>query len=252
MYKKEQQLQASIATSAVLSYLGWLSSGSASPAPAIKEMAKGRRVKGAGASSGGATGTAPSSRADLKVRPPSMTNVPTSVPRSIPNQVVWDVVKLDSVIINSTSAPTETNFNASLSAHPQASSWQALFDQWTVPQFSVSFQSMTPPGLTTAPPRLYTALDFDNSNTIGTIQAIEDYSTSACSEMQPLARVVRSVKPCTKPVNIGTTSGVTRMWIDSGTPSATFFAIRSIVSASGAQCQISVTQTIWFAFRNQI
>lgn len=216
-------------------------------------MAKGRRVKGSsGARSTGAAGTAPSSKADLKVRPPSATNVPSSVPRSIPNQVVWDVVKIDGTTVNQTSAPTEFNFNAYLSLHPQASSWQALFDQWTIPQMSVSYQSMTPPGLTTAPPRLYTALDFDNTNVIGTITAIEDYSTSACLELQPQSKTVRSIRPCTKPVNIGTTAGVARMWIDSGTPGANFYGIRSIMSASGAQVTVSTTFTIWFAFRNQI
>jgi len=253
MYKKEQQLQASIAASAVLSYLGWLSSGPAATTAVSAPMAKGRRVKSSGGTgSSSVSGTAPAARADLRVKPPSNTNVPNSVPRSVSNQVVWDVVKIDGTQVNSTSAPTEFNFNASLSAHPQASSWQALFDQWTVPQFSVSYQAMTPPGLTTAPPRLYTALDFDNTNTIGTITAIEDYSTSSCLELQPQSKIVRSIKPCTKPVNIGTTSGVARMWIDSGTPSAVFYGIRSMMSASGAQVTVSTTLTIWFAFRNQI
>lgn len=252
MYKHEQQLQTSIASAAVLSYLGWLGSGSAS-APVQAPMGKGKRLKGkSGGGSNGPTGMSPQARADLRVRPPNNANVPHSVPRSVPNQVVWDVVKIDGVVANSTTGLTETNFSFNLSQHPQASSWAALFDQWCIPQASVSFLSMVPPGSTTIPPRLYTALDFDNANALGSISSIEDYSTAQVVELQPQVRLVRSIKPCVKPVLLGSLAGVERMWCDSGTNNVGWYGIRSIMSTSTAILQMSTTVTIWFAFRNQI
>jgi len=257
MYKHEQQLQTSIATAAGLSFLGWLGAQATGPTvlpPAATAMAKGKRLKGKGGGvSGGAGGSAPVAKADLRVRPPSTLNVPKSVPRNIPSQVVWDTVKIDGTITSLTSGPAEMNFSFSLSNHPQSSSWAALFDQWTIPQVSVSYQSLLPPGSTLVPLKLYTALDFDNANAITTVTAIEDYSTCSCNVMEPQTRFVRSIRPCTKPTTSSSGSAVQRMWIDSGTPGNLFYGLRSMVSQSATAAQtISTTLTIWYAFRNQI
>jgi hypothetical protein len=169
--------------------------------------------------------------------------------------VVWDVVKIDGVIAAGSSAVVETNFLASLSLHPQSSAWTQLFDQWTIPQMSVSFMSVIPPGQTTTVPRLYTALDFDNNTPINTIVNIEDYSSCEVRSMEPGSSFVRSIHPCTKPtISVGSAVGVSRTWIDSGTSGAQFFGIRSILGAAGTAVNpaVSTTLTIWFAFRNQI
>jgi len=218
-------------------------------------MGKGKRLKsgGKGGTGGGVGSMAPASAADLRVKPPNSRNVPQNVPRNIPSQIVWDVVKLDSTITTSTSGVQETNYSFSLSNHPQVASWTALFDQWCIPQASVTFQSLLPPGSTLIPVKLYTALDFDNSNAITTISALEDYSTASMTVMEPQSRIVRSIRPCIKPTVSSSNSAVDRMWIDSGTPSNSWYAIRSMCSQSATSNQtISVTTVIWYAFRNQI
>jgi len=208
-----------------------------------------RRAKNA--SSGSARGMTPLSRADLAVKPPGNT-VNVSVPKQVSNQIVWDVVKFDQTLTFSTSVVFETNFSFSLSSHPQAASWQALFDQWCIPQASVTFASNLPPGTTTAPGRLYTALDFDNTTNISTIQALEDFATAEVSTMDAAGRmVVRSIRPCNK------TSGspgtyTTRSWCDSGAPASSWYGIRSILSVAGSTYTITATTCIWYAFRNQI
>jgi len=212
----------------------------------------GRRTKRV--ASGSSTGMNPVNRADLSVRPPDASSVPRSVPRSVTNQVVWDSVKIDGTLSSGTSI-TEANFSGSLSLHPQAAQWAQLFDQWTIPQMSVTFRSVLAPGSTAIPPDLYTALDFDSVGNLGTVTAIEDFSTCAVLPLEPGRTVTRTIRPCCKPL-IGSTSitGLARSWIDSSFTNIQFLAIRSIIgTTTGAITPIvHTTFTIWFAFRNQI
>jgi hypothetical protein len=197
---------------------------------------------------------APSSKADLAVKPPTR-SIPKKVPKQVSNQVVWDIVKVDSTITPSAGGVVETNFSASLNTHPQNSAWTALFDQWCIPQFSVTFRSLEAPGGTSSISILYTALDFDGIGAISTIQAIEDYSTCKLTTMGARSLVTRSVRPCiklsTQQSGSNVNSTVAREWQDSGAAGSPWFGIRSILSASNASAIIA-TQTIWYCFRNQI
>jgi len=195
--------------------------------------------------------------ADLAVRPPT-TQIPSKVPRLITNQVVWDKVKIDSTLTPSAGGIVELNFTAALTSHPQASSWTALYDQWCVPQFSVAFRSLEAPGGTSSISILYTALDFDSVNALGSIPTIEDYTTCQQMTMTTGSLHVRSVRPCIK-LSTGQVPGsgtnvnstLSRSWQDSGAAGTPWIGIRSLVSASNSS-SITCTQTIWFAFRNQI
>jgi len=157
---------------------------------------KSSRRRGARSGSG-TTGMAPVNAADVRVRPLN-TRLPANVPRSVPNQVVWDVVKVPSVITVLTSGITEVNFQASLSSHPQVSSWTALFDQWCIPQFSVTFESQYMSNSVSAPAYIITGLDFDNVTALGSGPALEDYSTASNVVMSQAVRFTRTVRPCTK------------------------------------------------------
>jgi len=216
---------------------------------------QGRRV-GRGPISSGLGGMNPTNRSDLAIKPPDNTNVPRSIPRNVQSLIAWDSVKINS-LITGTSSIVETNFAASLSLHPQSTSWQTLFDQWTIPQFTVEFDSQIPPGATNIPPVLYTALDFDNVSNLGSISALEDYSSSEARQLTTGVRTMRSVKPCvkiTQGVSGGSSSvsGLSRsMWTDSGQNTTQFYGVRSILGISPSTV-INVTWTIWFAFRNQI
>jgi hypothetical protein len=216
---------------------------------------QGRRVP-RGPISSGLGGMNPTNRGDLAVKPPDDSNVPKSIPRNVQSLIAWDSVKVNSLITGASSL-VETNYAASLSIHPQASSWASLFDQWTIPQFTVEFDSQIPPGATNIPPVLYTAIDFDNVANLGSIAVLEDYSTCEARQLTTGVRTMRSVRPCVKIVQgvsggSTSTSGVSKaMWVDSGQITTQFYAIRSILGISPATV-VNVTWTIWFAFRNQI
>lgn len=215
-------------------------------------MGKKNKKSGGGSRSNSGRGMAPSNRADLAVRPPTY-RIPTTIPRQVSNQVVWDVVKTNTTITTSSSALVETNFYWSLNSHPQSSSWATLFDQWCIPQFSATFQCAYPEGASASPGLLYTALDFDSSNNLGSVAALEDYSTCSAAMLVSGQTVTRSVKPCVKGYLAGTAqAGLNRQWIDCALPAIPWYSIRSIVGVCGASYPISVVTTIWFAFRNQI
>lgn len=205
----------------------------------------------------------PTNRSDLAIRPPSV-RVPTSVPRTLANQLYWDNVKIYSTFSTSTSALTETNFSFQLAQNPQASTLATIFDQYTIVQASVSFQSLLPPGSTTNGVDIVTALDFDNVTTLGSLPALSDYSSAQAAGMLSNSVVLRSVRPCMKVAT--STSGslaptsLARMWVDttynaSGTGASAgpvFYGIRSIMPATPAVYNIAVVQTIWYCFRNTI
>lgn len=220
--------------------------------PVGKRLTKGKR----GPSKTGPHSFSPMNGADLKVRPP-VGRVPSSVPRAVSNQIVWDVVSYDNNLTASASgAVVENNFNFALSYHPQAASWAALFDQWCIPQASVTYQSQLSPGSTTNPCVLYTALDFDSTNNLGQVTAIEDFSTCETAVMNPQTSVIRSIHPCNK-ATIQTTagtalSGVQRNWCDSAQPTSFWVGIRTITAGGSSAMNINAKVTVWFAFRNQI
>jgi len=244
-------------TDSLLSMLAqaWALSQTAAGAPKRATARQGRRAA-RGPLSKGLGGMNPTNSADLRVRVPSNLNVPRSIPRNIQSLIAWDTVKINSTITG-TSSLVETNFAASLANHPQANSWSALYDQWTIPQFSVEFDSQVPNGSTAIPVALYTALDFDNIANLGSISLLEDFATCEVKVQTAGGRLLRSVRPSTKQSSqvsggggsFSQVSGPT--WQDAGQQTTLFYGIRSILGASNS-CVINVTWTIWFAFRNQI
>jgi len=210
-----------------------------------------RRARGKSTSS--AHSMTPQAKSDLLVTPPNF-RIPSRVPRQVSNIPVWNVVKVATQIQTSASAVNEVNFAFSLNTDPQAGSWTTLFDQWCIPQFSISYESLTPPGLTSIPPKIYTALDFDNQTNITTVTNITDFATCEANTLEPTTQFVRSVRPCTKITTTGAAS-LARSWQDSAQPGALWFGIRTMVDNTNStvvyNC-VSCVATIWFAFRNQI
>jgi hypothetical protein len=197
----------------------------------------------------------PQSKADLAVKPPTSV-IPQRVPKQVSNLVVWDVVKVVSQILTTANGITETNFTASLTSHPQVASWQALFDQWCIPQFSISFESLTPAGSSVILPKLYTALDFDSIGALGSVTVIADFATCEATTLFPQMQVVRSIRPCVKaPTLANASSMLARAWQDSAFPSVAWFGIRSILDNTNTPTvypAVTANLTIWYAFRNQV
>jgi hypothetical protein len=224
-------------------------------APRRGKIASGRRRQ-----TGGSNGMYPVNSQDLAVNPPDIFAVPKSVPLNIASMIVWDTVKFDTPIALSTTSNVETNFSFQLAQHPQSGSWTALFDQWTIPQASVTFRARTPPGATVESTLFYTALDFDNTAAIGgSIANIEDFSTCDVHTLSEGAVFTRTIRPCCKGTvstsNTGSnlSSGVERLWLDCGiTTSTNFYGIRTIAAQAGSNTYVIATVTVWYAFRNQV
>lgn len=208
------------------------------------------------ANSSGLGGMNPTNRSDLRIRPPTTSNVPSTIPRNIPGMLAWDTVKIQSQVNSGGSGLVEANFIFTITLHPQYSQWLALFDQYCIVQATVEFDSLTPPGQTYSSPQLYTAIDFDNAANLGSIAAFGDFGSSESVVMAPEKRHMRSVKPCFK-ATLQTSgasahnAGVGRGWIDSAANDIQHYGIRSIGQFAGAG-SYNVVQTIYFAFRNQI
>lgn len=197
----------------------------------------------------------PTNKSDMKVRPPTIFNVPKSVPGNIATRVAWDSIKINGSNTFSGTAITEQNFSFTLSQHNQASSWAALFDQYSIPQVTIEWDSTIAPGATTTSPMIYTALDFDSDGALGSIARIEDFASSEAHSMTPQHRFMRSVRPTTK-VQVNTTTGNAPLgvlgptWVDASDTTAKFFGIRSILGIGAGS--FNTTITIWYCFRNQI
>jgi len=189
---------------------------------------------------------------DLSLRPPTF-RVPR-LPRNIGNVVVWDVVKVRSIGNSNTSGITEANNSVSLSTHPQASSWAALFDQFCIPQFSVTWYPLEPPSSTGTTLELHTAIDFDNVSNLGSIAALDDFGSAQVDVLIWNKRVTRSCQPCFKSTASGTASAaVQRGWLDTATPAISHYGIRAIFAAGITAAQnFTIETTVWYAFRNSI
>jgi hypothetical protein len=215
----------------------------------------GQRLKTGGLrSSSSGTGMLPASRADLAIKPLNNNRIPRPLSAvAIGNQVYRDVVKIQSTITSSTTVITETGFQFNLSQHPQNADFTAIFDQWCVCIASVTVASQLPPGSLSVPGTLYSALDFDNNTALGSIPAIEDYSSCRVQVMQPFAVHTRSVHPCTKPTLSGVSSaGVQTSWVDCAQPSTPNYGIRVTIGITPVVQTYLVTTTIQFGFRNTI
>lgn len=194
---------------------------------------------------------------DLRVKPPSMSNVPTSVPRNIQRQVVWDVVKIQSTY-SLTASLIETNFIFQLNQNPQYTSWTSIFDQYSIPLVTIEFDSTVPAGDSNASPILYTALDFDNATNLGSVSAITGYDTCESVVMTPQMRHMRSIRPSPKVVaqqsGGGNAQSVTSgpLWVDSSNPSLNFYGIRSIATSTVPAFIFNVVLTAYYCFRGRV
>lgn len=241
--------------------LSALGLGAAGTAAVMGGRGKGRgfgKRKGGGSKrvvSSGLGGMNPMNSSDLRVKPPTLLDVPRSIPRNIGRMIAWDIVKLESQISSGSAGLVETNYSWTVNLNPQYSSWLTLFDQYSIPMVTVEFDSLTPPGQTYSSPRLFTALDFDNTTNISTIAAIEEYDTCEVLTLSPEKRAMRSIRPCTKMAvssGGGGTPGVSGpIWCDSGVNNVYHYGIRSFVNFYNAG-SVAVTQTIYTAYRNHI
>jgi len=234
------------------------SSSAPSTTLSLGQTSRGPMLKGSrsnGRRSGGRNN--PVNRSDLASKPFKFTAVPTTVPRS-GSAVWWYPYKIATTdITTSTSGVTETNFQFTLSNLSTAAltAVQTLFDVFNLAQVSVKFEALQAPGSTAACVCLHTALDFDNVASLsGQLSLLDAYSSAQEDVLMPGKSVVRSVRPCVKPlVGSSLTGLVQRTWVDTTAGSTiNHYGIRSMVEETTAVLTLHVEITYWFAFRNTI
>jgi hypothetical protein len=248
-----------LASSAALSYAGWLASqvGMGGSAPdTIVPIATPRAAASSGSrNASGRSGGAGSklNRRDLAVRPPVNTNVPNKIPRNFSSQITWFIVKTRNPVTLSTSSVTEFNVNVSLANHPQASSLTVIFDQWSIPFMSTTTYSLMPPGSLGTVPELHSALDLDNSTNLGSAVVIDAFNTSSVDALPPGKQVTRSCRPCVKTDAPGVGGAyVSRMWCDSSQSATPWYGIRHLFPNPTQTTSVIIEVTWWLAFRNTI
>lgn len=193
-------------------------------------------------------------QSDLNLTRQNFRNVPSSIPRQISSQIVYDVVRLEQVIGTSLAAIAEQNYAFTFASHPEVAQWAALFDQWCIPQVSVTFISLEPPGSLSPTPVLNTAIDFDSTAALGSVTLLLEFENAQVVSLGPGVSHTRACRPCLKPTVSGVANtGVDRMWCDSANTGTVWNGIRGILNQGAvATINLLAQQTIWFAFRNGI
>jgi len=174
------------------------------------------------------------------------------IPRQLLRQVYVRRFKTDpAVITTALAAATETNYSFNAAADPQSANYSALFDFFWILKVEVEVYNTQPPGGLGNLPRVYTAIDYNNTTNITSVAAIEDFESCREVTLAPGRKVTRVCKPTfLTTVGANATSAPMRGWINiqvNGTP---WFGFRSIVAATPTATTIlNVTHTYWVAFQ---
>lgn len=255
----EVRRQLSVVKSALDSRDDWESKAAAHEASEVAKMAvPARKLAGrSGSSRGGGRGKSgrqdPVNTKDLSVRKANLSKVPSSIPKNLNGRITW--LKASTQLTNITtqaSAITETNYYVTLGSYQQSSSWVGLFDQYCIVQASLKFSSTLAPGSSGTPCVMHSALDLDNTGSLGSINLIDAYTTVQLDTLGVDKVVVRSVRPAVAP-DIGGSSGAGsgRMWVDTAYSSIPHYGFRTIVTGGSAYA-VQVEQTMWIAFRSGV
>lgn len=180
--------------------------------------------------------------------------IPQRVPGNILSSLFWDIVSVRTVINTSLAGVTEQNFAFNLSTSGQAAQYAALFDQWCIPQVSVSMWSQQAPGGSNAPAEYHTAIDFDNITAISTLAAIDQYDNVQYGNLVDNKRHTRSLRPRMKLTTPASTGGaLAANWCDCAAPATAWNGFRSIFAAGVTAVNTIVIEiSVWYAFRGRI
>jgi hypothetical protein len=192
---------------------------------------------------------------DLTYRPVAPT-YRAKPPRQLLNQLFFVRQETTSTITASATTATETNisFTATLDMQ-QSAQYLAIFDQYYLHCAIVTITNdIVITGSGNDLPLVYTAIDFDNVNALGSIQAIQAFGTVNQDVLAPGKSVTRVIMPCiSTSASTFTGAAVTRLWVDSAFPNVPFYGFRSIVApvvpTSGV---LNVCISVIWAFRNTV
>jgi len=212
-----------------------------------------------------ASGDIVSNRDDLIRRPPNYT-LTQRPPRNFLTMPHWIQASYNVVpALPAGGGVSETTFAFAATNFPNSSNILSLFDQYCI--YLVTTRAFIELSLTTAPSnplvsfgRVYSALDFDSSNALGTEVTIQRYSTVQVAELVPGKSYERCVKPVVGIVTGGSNSstntgtGLTRVWINSAFANVPHFGIRYLFAGnqSGTSPSVQIAVTAIIGLRNNI
>jgi len=186
---------------------------------------------------------------DTRIQPPSRT-FNLAVPRNYLSQVHWLRGQRTVQYTLNTSAVTQMAVSFGVGDLTLSSALIDLFDQYALAE--VVWTATHNSG---DPVQLVSAVSFDSSafsTPPVTFDAVQQYSTSLYTVLQPGKSMTRVVRPCLNvPVNTGFSPfAVERLWLDSAVSSAQHYGILALAGIVPTGATIEVTKTYVIACRN--
>ncbi len=180
---------------------------------------------------------------------------PLTPPRRINAQVLWARAIVDVQLTLSAVAETLSAAYFTLAQLPDHGSYEAIFDQYSIPFVCAKIRGGENVGTGTGgpPPRFYTVLDFDDENTIS-VAAAKEYAT--CSESRIFDSVTRMLHPR---IAVAAYSGAftsyanQRSWIDCGSNTVRHYGLKLAVEADTRAVigEILARYEVYYCFRNR-
>jgi len=168
----------------------------------------------------------------------------TLIPRVIALQQHQFVQVVDRGTITSQSvANTESNYSFALNDLDQVTTFTALFDAYRIDKVMITFfpvmnVNQVAAGNNGLATPFYTAIDHDDTSSLGSVAAIRQYAT--CQENISYDRVKRSVFPKvaqsvfrTTVATFGFSEPDRSPWIDCAYPDVAHYGIRTIMGSTG-------------------
>jgi len=189
--------------------------------------------------------------ADLTTTPPP-NNYRSRPPRSLNNQVHFVRSTQLVTLTTSTTAITEVNTAWTASASLiNYTNYLAVFDQYFLHSVVCNVTNTQGPGGTATIPYVVTAIDYDNITNLGSAAALDGFVTANTTLLTSGGTVSRYIEPTVAPT-IGSSQGVSRMWVDSVSTGCPFYGFRCIVSTTSAATVLDLFYEMIWAFRNPI
>jgi hypothetical protein len=175
-------------------------------------------------------------------------------PKNLRSQLMWIQGKRQQVLTISNAVPTENNISFQFQDLTDLNGLAPFFDQYCIYSVTVNIT----PDFEGAGSTLYTfgavatAIDYDNTNALGSFPALEAFASCVVCELTPSQSLQRYVKPCVAPALYTSGAafsgyGVERLWIDSSTPNVPHYGFRSIFisnTVSGLSCTFDFNYVI--------
>jgi len=184
-------------------------------------------------------------KGDLAYQPLSPFVVPMKWPAASNQKVQITLRAQGTLTTTSTTGITESNFSFALNNFSQYTSFVSVFDQYFVYSAEVELMWNLPPGGTAAFGQVYSALDFDNTASLGSVNALLGYKSAKKQDIRPGSVTRRSCCPDNATsVGPSTLAGEGRQWLDCSYPAIPYYGIRFIVDKTGAALTFQPVLTI--------